>query len=137
LGLVARNLAGYQNLLKLVSDAHLQGFYYKPRTDFETLARYAEGLIGFTGCLASLVPQLLLTDRREDARKACGRFVDIFGRENYFVEIQDHGLPEQIKIIPGLLELAQEFNLKVIATNDVHYVKRTDSGPHDTMLCIQ
>ena len=137
LGLLAQNLTGYQNLLKLVSDAHLRGFYYKPRTDFETLAKYAGGLIGFTGCLASLVPQHLLYDRYDEARKACGRFVEIFGRENYFVEIQDHGIPEQKKIIPGLLKLAEEFNLKVIATNDVHYVRHTDAGPHDAMLCIQ
>jgi DNA polymerase-3 subunit alpha len=137
LGLLAKNLTGYQNLLKLVSDAHLRGFYYKPRTDFETLAKYASGLIGFSGCLASLVPQHLLHDRYDEARKACGRFVDIFGRENYFVEIQDHGIPEQKKIIPGLLKLAEELNLKVICTNDVHYVRNVDAGPHDAMLCIQ
>ena len=137
LGLLAKNLTGYQNLLKLVSDAHLKGFYYKPRTDLDTLAKYAPGLIGFTGCLASLVPQHLLHDREDEARKACARFVDILGRENYFVEIQDHGIPEQRKIIPGLLKLAEEFNLKVIASNDVHYVNSTDSGPHDAMLCIQ
>ncbi|PAW66636.1 MAG: DNA polymerase III subunit alpha [Opitutia bacterium Tous-C1TDCM] len=137
LGLLAKNLTGYQNLLKLVSDAHLKGFYYKPRTDLETLAKYAGGLIGFTGCLASLVPQHLLFDRYEEARRACGRFVEIFGKENYFVEIQDHGIPEQIKIIPGLLKLAEEFGLKVICSNDVHYVRNSDSGPHDAMLCIQ
>ena len=137
LGLLAKNLTGYQNLLKLVSDAHLKGFYYKPRTDLETLAQHAGGLIGFTGCLASLVPQHLLNDRPELARQACGRFVEIFGRENYFVEIQDHGLPEQRKIIPGLLELGEEFGLKVICTNDVHYVRAQDAGPHDAMLCIQ
>lgn len=137
LGLLARNLTGYQNLLKLVSDAHLKGFYYKPRTDIETLSKYADGLIGFTGCLASLVPQHLMHDRWEEARTACGRFIEIFGRENYFVEIQDHGIPEQKKVIPGLLKLAQEFNLKVICTNDVHYVQSTDAGPHDSLLCIQ
>ena len=137
LGLLARNLQGYQNLLKLVSDAHLKGFYYKPRTDLETLAKYSAGLIGFTGCLASLVPQHLLNDREDDARKACARFVDIFGRENYFVEIQDHGIPEQRKIIPGLLALADEFKLPVVCSNDVHYVNHTDAGPHDAMLCIQ
>jgi DNA polymerase-3 subunit alpha len=137
LGLLAKNLTGYQNLLKLVSDAHLRGFYYKPRTDLETLAHYADGLIGFTGCLASLVPQHLLHDREDDARKACARFVEIFGRENYFVEIQDHGIPEQKKIIPGLLKLAKEFDLKVICSNDVHYVRSSDAGPHDAMLCIQ
>ncbi|MBI5693554.1 MAG: DNA polymerase III subunit alpha [Verrucomicrobia bacterium] len=137
LGLLARNLTGYQNLLKLVSDAHLKGFYYKPRTDFETLARYSGGLIGFTGCLASLVPQRLLNGSYEEAREACARFLEIFGKENYFVEIQDHGIPEQRQIIPGLLKLAEEFGLKVICTNDVHYVRGTDAGPHDAMLCIQ
>ena len=137
LGLLARDLTGYQNLLKLVSDAHLKGFYYKPRTDLETLAQYTKGLIGFTGCLASLVPQHLLFDRYEDARLACGRFVEMFGRENYFVEIQDHGIPEQRKIIPGLLKLAEEFQLKIICSNDVHYVRAQDAGPHDTLLCIQ
>jgi DNA polymerase-3 subunit alpha len=137
MGLLAKNLQGYQNLLKLVSDAHLKGFYYKPRTDIETLAKYSQGLIGFTGCLAALVPQHLLHDRYEEARKATARFVDIFGRENFFVEIQDHGIPEQLKIIPGLLKLADEFGLKVICTNDVHYVRAEDAGPHDALLCIQ
>ncbi len=137
LGLLAKNLTGYQNLLKLVSDSHLRGFYYKPRTDLETLAQYSEGLIGFTGCLASLVPQLLLHDREEEAREACAKFVDIFGKENYFVEIQDHGIPEQKKIIPGLIKLGEEFDLKLIATNDVHYVNADDAQPHDALLCIQ
>ncbi len=137
LGLLAKNLTGYQNLLKLVSDAHLKGFYYKPRTDIDTLARHATGLIGFTGCLASLVPQRLLAGNYDEARKACARFVEIFGKENYFVEIQDHGIAEQKQIIPGLLKLAGEFGLNVICTNDVHYVRHTDAGPHDAMLCIQ
>ena len=137
LGLLARDLTGYQNLLKLVSDAHLKGFYYKPRTDLEKLAQHAKGLIGFTGCLASLVPQHLLHDNYPEARKACAHFIEIFGRENYFVEIQDHGIPEQRKIIPGLLKIAEEFNLKIICSNDVHYVNADDAGPHDTLLCIQ
>ncbi len=137
LGLLAKNLTGYQNLLKLVSDAHLRGFYYKPRTDIETLAKHASGLIGFTGCLASLVPQRLLAGDYEEARKACARFVEIFGKENYFVEIQDHGIPEQKQVIPGLLKLAEEFGLNVICSNDVHYVRNSDAGPHDAMLCIQ
>lgn len=137
MGLLAKNLTGYQNLLKLVSDAHLKGFYYKPRADMETLAQYAEGLIGFTGCLAAIVPQHLMHDRYEEARKATARFVEIFGRENFFVEIQDHGIPEQLKIIPDLFRLAEEFNLKVVCTNDVHYVNHDDAAPHDAMLCIQ
>ena len=137
LGLLCRDLTGYQNLLKLVTDAHLKGFYYKPRTDLEKLAQHAKGLIGFTGCLASLVPQHLLNDNYPAAREACARFVEIFGRENYFVEIQDHGISEQRKVIPGLLKLAEEFKLKVICSNDVHYVNASDAGPHDTLLCIQ
>ena len=137
MGLLARNRTGYQNLLKLVSDAHLRGFYYRPRADFETLARYSEGLIAFTGCLAALVPQRLLYGRYDDARKAAGRFVDIYGRENFFVEIQDHGLAPQRQIVPDLLKLALEFNLKVVCTNDVHYVRAEDAGPHDALLCIQ
>ena len=137
MGLIAKNAKGYANLLKLVSDAHLKGFYYKPRTDLETLASMADGLIAFSGCLAALVPQMLLQNRWEDARKATGRFVEMFGRENFFIELQDHGIPEQRRINPLLLKLAEEFKLKVVATNDVHYVNDTDASPHDTMLCIQ
>lgn len=137
MGLLARNLTGYQNLLKLVSDAHLRGFYYKPRADWETLAQYSDGLIAFSGCLAAIVPQHLLNDRFEEARTATARFIDIYGRENFFIEIQDHGIPEQRKIIPGLLKIAEEFNLKILATNDVHYINAEDAGPHDALLCIQ
>ncbi|MGA2052127.1 MAG: DNA polymerase III subunit alpha [Opitutales bacterium] len=137
LGLIARDFEGYQNLVKLVSDAHVNGFYYKPRTDLATLQRYAKGLIGFSGCLASWVPQLLLADQWEQARAACGRLVDIFGRDHFFIELQNHGLSEQLKIIPGLLKLAKEFSLQTIATNDVHYVHASDWEPHDALLCIQ
>ena len=137
MGVLARNEAGYHNLLKLVSDAHLKGFYYRPRADFETLARFSAGLVAFSGCLAALIPQRLLQGRYEDARRAAGRFIDIYGRENFFIEIQDHGLAPQHQITPDLLKLAREFNLQVVATNDVHYVRAEDAGPHDTLLCIQ
>jgi DNA polymerase-3 subunit alpha len=137
MGVLARNVTGYHNLLKLISDAHLKGFYYRPRADFETLAKYSEGLVAFTGCLAALIPQRLLQGRYEAARRAAGRFIDIYGRENFFVEIQDHGLAPQHQITPDLLKLAREFNLKVVCTNDVHYVRAEDAGPHDTLLCIQ
>ena len=137
LGVLAKDLKGYENLLKLVSDSHLQGFYYKPRTDLPTLAKYAGGLIGFTGCLAAEVPQHLMHGREAEARAACARYVEIFGRENYFAEIQDHGIPEQRQIVPGLLALAEEFNLKIICSNDVHYVREADAPSHDTLLCIQ
>ncbi|TAG27211.1 MAG: DNA polymerase III subunit alpha [Verrucomicrobia bacterium] len=137
LGVLAKNLEGYQNLLKLVSDSHLQGFYYKPRTDLPTLAKHAKGLIGFTGCLASEVCQHLMHGREAEADAACARYVEIFGRENYFVELQDHGIRQQREIVPGLLALAEKYQLKTICSNDVHYVKETDATSHDTLLCIQ
>ncbi|MBG30406.1 MAG: DNA polymerase III subunit alpha [Opitutae bacterium] len=137
IGLLAKNFTGYQNLSLLVSDAHVNGLYYRPRTDLEKLAEYAEGLIGFTGCMQGRVPQLLLQDDFEGAREAMGQFVDIFGKENYFVELHSHGIPEQEKLIPDLVKLAEEFDLKLIASNDVHYVNGQDWQPHDALLCIQ
>tara|TARA_B100001248_G_scaffold262669_1_gene260612 strand:+ start:1539 stop:5120 length:3582 start_codon:yes stop_codon:yes gene_type:complete len=137
MGLLAQNLTGYKNLTKLVSLSHTEGFYYKPRADMEALAKYSEGLIGFTGCLSGVVPRHLLNDDMAGAKKALQEFIDIFGRERYFVELQDHGLPEQHKVNVPLLQLAKEFNLKVICSNDVHYVNNTDWAPHDSLLCIQ
>lgn len=137
MGIIAQNAIGYKNLIQLVSDAHIHGFYYKPRTDMDMLAKHADGLIGLTGCMQGVVPQYLLKNQYEEARKAMGHFIDIFTPERYFVEIQDHGLPEQKLIIPQLLKLANEFNLKVICTNDVHYVKPQDWAPHDALICIQ
>ncbi|MBO93613.1 MAG: DNA polymerase III subunit alpha [Opitutales bacterium] len=137
IGLLAKNFTGYQNLSLLVSDAHVNGFYYRPRTDLEKLAEHADGLIGFTGCMQGRVPQLLLQDDWEGAREALGQFVDVFGKENYFVELHNHGIPEQVKLIPDLIKLAKEFDLKVIASNDVHYVESDDWEPHDALLCIQ
>lgn len=137
MGLLARNFEGYQNLSKIVSQAHTQGFYRNPRTDLETLEKYSDGLIGFSGCLAGVIPQFLLKDEYDKARDACAKFVDIFGKEFFIIEIMDHGIEEQRRIIPGLLKLAEEFDLKVVATNDVHYVKDTDWEPHDALLCIQ
>ncbi|KRP37190.1 MAG: DNA polymerase III subunit alpha [Opitutaceae bacterium BACL24 MAG-120322-bin51] len=137
MGLLARNFIGYQNLCKIVSQAHTEGFYRNPRTDMKTLAQYSEGLIGFSGCLAGVIPQFLLKDEYDNARDAAAQFVDIFGREFFIIEIMDHGIEEQRRIIPGLLKIAEEFDLKVVATNDVHYVNSTDWEPHDSLLCIQ
>ena len=137
MGLLARNFTGYQNLCKLVSKAHTQGFYRNPRTDMTTLAAHSEGLIGFSGCLAGVIPKFLLADEYENARAATAKFVDIFGKDYFIIEIMDHGIEEQRRIIPGLLKLAKEFDLKVVATNDVHYVKKNDWEPHDSLLCIQ
>ena len=137
MGLLAKSFKGYQNLCKLVSKAHTEGFYYRPRTDLETLAAHSEGLIAFSGCLAAVIPRLLLDDNFEGAREAASQFVDIFGKENFIIEIMDHGIEEQRRIIPGLLKVATEFDLKVVATNDVHYVNASDWEPHDSLLCIQ
>lgn len=137
MGLLAKNFKGYQNLVKLVSRAHTHGFYYKPRIDMEQLSLYAEGLIGFTGCMQGVIPQFILNDEIAEARKALRQFVDIFGKENYFVEIQNHGIDLQLKLIDPLLKLAREFDLKIVCTNDVHYVNDTDWAPHDSLLCIQ
>ena len=137
MGLLARNFKGYQNLCKIVSKAHTKGFYRNPRTDLKTLAAHSEGLIGFSGCLAAVIPKFLLAGEFEKARAAAAKFVDIFGKEFFIIEIMDHGIAEQRRIIPDLLKIASEFELKVVATNDVHYVKKTDWEPHDSLLCIQ
>ncbi|MGJ8650437.1 MAG: DNA polymerase III subunit alpha [Opitutaceae bacterium] len=137
MGLLARNFKGYQNLCKLVSKAHTQGFYRNPRTDLKTLVEHSEGLIGFSGCLAAVIPQYLLKGEFDKARDAAAKFVDIFGKDYFIIEIMDHGIEEQRRIIPDLLKIATEFDLKVVATNDVHYVKDTDWEPHDSLLCIQ
>jgi len=135
--LIAKNFTGYQNLVRLVSDAHVNGQYYRPRTDMEKLAQYSEGIIGLSGCVNGVASQYLIYNDYENARKATAQFIDIFGREDYYIEIQDHGIGFQRRILPGLLKLAKEFDLKVVCTNDVHYVERDDAQPHDALLCIQ
>jgi len=137
LGLLAKNFSGYQNLCKVVSDAHVDGFYYRPRTDLETLAEHAKGMIGFTGCMQGWVPQLILRGEEEEAERALTQMVDIFGKENYFVELHNHGIEEQAQLVPKLIKLAKKFDLKTIASNDVHYVQGEDWAPHDALLCIQ
>lgn len=136
-GVIAKNFEGYQNLCKLVSDAHVNGVYYRPRTDIEKLAQYSKGLIGLSGCINGVAAQYLIYGDEANARRVTADFVDIFGRENYFIELQDHGMPVQRRIIPGLIKLAKEFDLKIIAANDSHYVYKEDADPHDALLCIQ
>ncbi|MGJ3244375.1 MAG: DNA polymerase III subunit alpha [Opitutales bacterium] len=136
-GLIAKDFEGYQNLSRLVSDAHVNGQYYKPRTDMEKLAQHSKGLIGLSGCMNGVAPQYLIYSNYAKAREVIGQFVDIFGKENYFIELQNHGLPFQRRIIPDLLKLAKEFDLKTVCTNDCHYVLKEDSRPHDALLCIQ
>ncbi len=136
-GVIAKDFEGYRNLCKLVSDAHVNGVYYKPRTDMEKLSQYSKGLIGLSGCINGVAAQYLIYGDESNARRVTADFVDIFGRENYFIELQDHGMPVQRRIIPGLIKLAKEFDLKIICANDSHYVYKEDAEPHDALLCIQ
>ncbi len=137
LTILARDETGYRNLLRLVTDAHLEGFYHRPRIDKELLAERAEGLIGLSGCLASEVSQLLLGGQDAKAEEAAAGYADVFGPGNFFLEVQDHGLAEQRKILPGLVELGRRTGLPLVATNDLHYTERADAKPHDVLLCIQ
>ncbi len=136
LGLLAADEQGYKNLIKLVTRAHLDGFYYKPRIDKELLAQHAGGLIAMSGCLASEVPALLMQDQVKKAREAVDWFKQVFGADRYFLELQNHGIPEQAKVNRHLLEFAKEFGLKTIATNDVHYVEKGHSFAHDSLVCL-
>jgi DNA polymerase-3 subunit alpha len=137
LTLLACDFEGYRNLLKLTSIAHLEGYYYKPRIDMEVLAKYSGGLIATSGCLAGLIPQRFVEGDEKGALDYAARFVDLFGRERFFVEIMDHGVPEQYKANEGLLRMAKLLDLKLVATNDAHYLKREDADLHDVLLCIQ
>jgi DNA polymerase-3 subunit alpha len=137
LTILAKDERGYRNLLRLVTDAHLEGFYHRPRVDKELLAERADGLIALSGCLASEVSQLVLAGQEKRAAEVAGAYRDIFGAGNFFIELQDHGLAEQRQILPGLLQVADWTDLPVVATNDLHYTEREDAKPHDVLLCIQ
>ncbi len=135
--LLAENNQGYKNLMKLSSDAYLEGYYYKPRVDFELLDRYHEGIIATTGCLGGLVLQSLLKGNTDQAYRIAGNLQDIFGRDSLFVELQDHGIPEQKRTNPLLIEMARKLEAPLLATNDSHYNSRSDSVSHDALLCVQ
>jgi DNA polymerase-3 subunit alpha len=137
LTLLAENNAGYSNLMRLSSYAFLEGYYYQPRLDWELLERYSEGVIATSGCLGGVVLQSLLRGDVRNATKLAGRLQDIFGRDNFFIELQDHGLPEQHRTNPQLLELAKEIQAPLLATNDSHYTDRADAASHDALLCVQ
>src|SRR6202167_1852075 len=137
LTLLAETTAGYRNLLKLSSAAYLEGYYYKPRVDWELLERHHDGIIATTGCLGGVVLQALLADDEERALKLAGRLQDVFGRDNLFVELQDHGLPQQMRTNPGLVRIAAQLGAPLLATNDSHYTHRQDSVAHDALLCVQ
>ena len=134
--LLASDYTGYQNLCRLVSDAHIDGYYYKPRIDHEHLARYSEGLIGLSACLGGEVAKALEVDDWDLARAAAGRYGEIFGPDRFFLEMQDHGLAEQRRLNEQLLRLAPEVGLPLVVTNDLHYVREDQSEAHDVLLCV-
>ncbi len=135
--LLAKDQTGYQNLVKLVSEAHLHGFYYKPRIDKEILARHAKGLIGFTSCLKGEVPNKLLDEQVKEARAALDDYRQIFEPGDFYVELQDHGLEGQRKVNRTLLAWAKDFELPLVATNDVHYTEHEHWEAHDVLICLQ
>src|SRR6185437_5315255 len=134
--LLAKNEAGYKNLIKLVTAAHLEGYYYKPRIDKELLTTHKEGLIALSGCLASEIPEAINKDQLQKARDAIDWFKQTLGPENFYLELQNHNLPEQAKVNRHLIPWSKEFGLKLVATNDVHYVEKDHSHAHDCLICI-
>ena len=134
--LLAQNRTGYQNLIKLASIGYLEGFYYKPRIDKEVLAQFAEGLICTSTCLGAELPQILLHRDSKQAEEAAKTYLEIFGPDRFFIEVQDHGIPEQRQTNPALFDIAERLGLGVIATNDVHYLKPDDVEAHDVLCCI-
>ena len=137
LTLLAENDVGYRNLIQVASRAFLEGYYYKPRVDWEVLSEHSEGLIATTGCLGGHVLQALMRDDYDDALTKAARLQEIFGRENLFVELQDHGMPEQHRTNPQLEQIARELRAPLLATNDSHYIRREDARAHDALLCVQ
>ncbi len=134
--LLAKNQTGYRNLVRLVSDAHLKGYYYKPRIDKDILEEHKEGLVVLSGCLASEIPALITHQKLKEARDAIDWFRQVFGRENFFLELQNHGIPEQALVNRNLIQWADEFGLRLVASNDVHYVNKEHSHAHDSLICI-
>jgi DNA polymerase-3 subunit alpha len=147
--LLAVSQTGYENLVRLASRAYLEGFYYKPRMDRELLAEYAEGIVATSGCLGGHVPQLLAPDAYDEegnvggardfdaALEAAAMYQDIFGRENFFIEIMDHGVQAQERVLPDLVEISKRIGAPLLATNDVHYTHAHEAEAHDALLCIQ
>src|SRR5437588_1952994 len=137
LTILARDEAGYRNLLKLVTDAHIDGFYHRPRIDKELLAERAGGLIGLSGCLASEIARHVVNGQDARAVEAAGAYRDIFGPGGFYLEGQDHGIGDQRVLNRRLVELSKEIGVPLVATNDIHYTHQDDAKPHDVLLCIQ
>ena len=135
--LLAENNTGYQNLIKIVSRGFTEGFYYKPRVDVEILERYHEGIIALSACLAGEIPRALERGDYEGAKAVALRYEQIFGKGNFFLELQDHGIPAQKTVNMDLLRMSQETGIELVCTNDCHYTYASDEKSHDVLLCIQ
>jgi DNA polymerase-3 subunit alpha len=135
--LLCENQEGYRNLIKLVSTAYLDGFYYKPRIDVDLLQQHSKGLIGMSACLRGHIPETILSEKYDDARRMAYQYGDIFGRNNFFLEVQDHHLEQDRKLTPQLVRLSSETGFPLVATNDSHYLRKDDARAHEILLCIQ
>src|SRR5271166_3804096 len=135
--LLCQNQEGYRNLIKLVSTAFLEGFYYKPRIDKDLLAQHSKGLIALSACLRGDINETLLANRYDEAKRLAYTYSDMFGKENFFLEIQDHGLDQDKLVLPELLRMSQETRIPLVATNDSHYMRKSDARAHEILLCIQ
>ncbi|MEG1441057.1 MAG: DNA polymerase III subunit alpha, partial [Oscillospiraceae bacterium] len=135
--LLAKNNVGYKNLMNIVSLGFTQGFYYKPRIDMEVLRENSEGIIALSACMFGVLSRNILSNNYEEAKRKATEFVDIFGRDNYFIEIQDHGIYEQKRLNRELIAISKELDLKLVATNDIHYVMKKDAEYQDVLMCIQ
>ena len=135
--LLAENNQGYSNLMKIVSAGFVEGYYYKPRVDLEVLEKYHEGIIALSACLAGEIPRFLTRGLYEEGKKAALRYQEIFGKNNFFLELQNHGIPEQEMVNQQLVRMSSETGIELVCTNDVHYTYAEDAGSHDILLCIQ
>ena len=135
--LLCENQDGYRNLIDLVSTAYLDGFYYKPRIDLDLLNRHSKGLIAMSACLRGHIPETILSDKYDDAKRLALTYADIFGRNNFFLEVQDHHLEQDRRLTPQLNRLSQETGLPLVATNDSHYLRKEDARAHEILLCVQ
>ncbi|MDD2353061.1 MAG: PHP domain-containing protein, partial [Atribacterota bacterium] len=135
--LLVKNKEGYQNLLQLVTKSFLEGFYYKPRIDKDILKKYSKGLIGLSACLKGEVPRMILQNNFTEARELAVSYQQIFGKDDFYLEIQNNTMPEQIKVNEELIKLGRLLEIPLVATNDVHYINREDREAHDVLLCIQ
>ncbi len=135
--LLAENMTGYKNLMRIVSIGFIEGFYYKPRIDFEILEKYSEGLIALSACLGGDIPKALIDGNYDQAKKLVQQYATIFGQENFYIELQDHGIKEQRIVNQQLIKLSQETGIGLVATNDVHYINKEDAWNQDVLMCIQ